>query len=528
MQRVETTVLVIGGGPVGLTLALELGQRGIPTLVVEPRTELDPLRPRAKTTSIRTMEHFRRLKIAEAVRRRAYLPVGWSQAVRFGRTVLGPEIWRFEGVFGLVPGQDRRWAEAGQQIPQFQVEAALREAVAALPCVSVWYGWRFEQFLEREERGATAVVANAQGEARAVAARFVAAADGAQSPVRHALGIALEGDHALRPNLNAVFTCPELTRHLEGRRAVQYWTVNPEAPGHLGPLDLEGRWWTILVGIETTRVEEVVRAIHRQIGRPLPVEVLALDPWRAHMCVAGRFQSGSVFLVGDAAHLNPPYGGHGFNTGVGDAVNLGWKLAARIQGWGGEALVASYEVERRPIAQAVVQVATENMRWLAAELAEVPQGDEARLREVIRTVKAPEFYSLGLVLGYRYERSPVIWDDGTSWPSWDPVEYRPTAHPGSRLPHTWLDASTSLYDRLGPGFTLIQVAAEAKVAAWQEAASRLGLPLAIFPYHPDLEAAWREELEAPLVLVRPDQHVAWRGDDREPPEPILRQVAGLS
>lgn len=278
MKRLETTVLVIGGGPVGLSLALELGQRGIPTLVIEPRTALDPLRPRAKATSIRTMERFRRLNVAEAVRRRAYLPVGWSQAVRFGRTVLGPEIGRFEGVFGLVPEQDRRWAEAGQQIPQFEVEAALREAVAALPSVGIWYGWRFEQLLDQEEQGATVVVANAEGQTRDIAARYVVAADGAQSPVRHALGIALEGDHALRPNLNAVFTCPELTRHLEGRRAVQYWTVNPEAPGHLGPLDLAGRWWTILVGMQTTRVEEVVRAIHRQIGRPLPVEVLALDP----------------------------------------------------------------------------------------------------------------------------------------------------------------------------------------------------------------------------------------------------------
>lgn len=245
------------------------------------------------------------------------------------------------------------------------------------------------------------------------------------------------------------------------------------------------------------------------------------------MGVASRFQSGPVFLVGDAAHLNPPYGGHGFNTGVGDTVNLGWKLAARIQGWGGEAPVASYELERRPIAHAVVQVATQNMRWLATELAQTPADDETRLRDIIRTVKAPEFYSLGLVLGYRYERSPVIWDDGTAWPSWDPVEYRPTAHPGARLPHTWLDATTSLYDRLGPGFTLVQVAPEAKVDRWQEVASRLGVPLAIFRHHPHWEAEWREELEAPLVLVRPDQHVAWRGDDHQPPELILREVAGL-
>jgi hypothetical protein len=267
------------------------------------------------------------------------------------------------------------------------------------------------------------------------------------------------------------------------------------------------------------------------VGRPIGAEVLSSDPWRNVMRHADRYKSGRVFLAGDAAHLHPPWGGHGFNTGIGDAVDIGWKLAAVLQGWGGPGLLESYEAERRPVAARTIEIAQRHSGRLAADFADPrlrdpgPEGDRARRRAgaEIQRAKHSEFHGLGLVLGSAYDDSPLIAGDGTPPLPFDTTEYVPSARPGSRLPHAWLDDRRSLYDLLGPGFTLLRLGPSADPEPMVRAARERELPLELVDLS---ERGLEPRYEAPLVLVRPDHHVAWRGGDGADPDAVLDLVRG--
>ena len=268
------------------------------------------------------------------------------------------------------------------------------------------------------------------------------------------------------------------------------------------------------------------------VGIEIDAEVLGTDPWTARMLLADRYCNCRVFLAGDAAHLNPPWGGHGFNTGIGDAVNIGWKLAAVLDGGGGESLLASYEAERRAVAEQTIQEATINMSVLAPELGNQeignsdPGGEQARraAAQAIRAAKDREFHSLGLVLGYQYAASPVIVDDGTPLAPTG-QDYKPTARPGARLPHRWLPDGASLYDRLGNGLTLLRLRDAADMAPFIASAAARRVPLTVLELHGQ---ALEERYGAPLLLVRSDQHVAWRGESVDLPtaKAIIDQVRG--
>jgi hypothetical protein len=262
------------------------------------------------------------------------------------------------------------------------------------------------------------------------------------------------------------------------------------------------------------------------------------------MLVVDRARVGRVFLVGDAAHLNPPWGGHGFNTGVGDAVDVGWKLAAVLDGWGGPGLLDAYERERRGVQEEVVRVATENMDSSPADLAALlPSTDEAdeagdaedaegaedpyaETARRIHEAKKLEFHSLGLVLGYRYDASPIVVDEGGDPPPSHPIEYIPTTYPGARLPHVWLDEpdGTSIFDVLGPEFSLLRLDPGVDVGPFEAAADALGVPLSTVDVDVSIEPS---PYDRPLLLVRPDQHVAWRGASvPDQPHAVLERVCG--
>jgi len=530
----ETEVLIVGGGPVGLSAAIELGRRGVPCLIVEPRRTVSQLRPRAKTVSARTMEHFRRWGLAERLREVAPLKVDWSHDVVFCTTLLGHEVMRFTHCFGLSPQRTDVFAEAGQQIAQPLVEEVLREAVSDLESCHLCLGWSLHT-LHQHDDGVEATMMNEQGDQRQIRASYVLGCDGARSAVRAAIGAHYVGTSDLRPNFGFVFRAPGLAKRQPHGPAVQYWVLNPACPGVMGRMDMEDQWWAGVNGVSAeTGQADPLALIHGLVGTEIDAEVLGTDPWTARMLLADHYCSGRVFLAGDAAHLNPPWGGHGFNTGIGDAVNIGWKLAAVLGGWGGDGLLASYEAERRPVAERTIGEATANMSVLAPELGSRELAASGRVGEharraaarVIQASKDREFHSLGIVLGYQYDASPVIVDDGTPHLP-ESQAYSPTARPGARLPHLWLSDGASLYDRLGNGLSLLRLRDDADVVPFIESATAHGVPLTVV----ELRGQSLEEFYgASLLLVRPDQHVAWRGTsvDRATAGTILERIRGVS
>jgi 2-polyprenyl-6-methoxyphenol hydroxylase-like FAD-dependent oxidoreductase len=511
-------VLIVGGGPVGLATALELAHHGVASIVVETRPAVSWLRPRAKTTSARTMEHFRRWGIAAAVREKAPLPQSWSHEAVFCTTLLGPEVTRFDRCFGLDLFEDDLVAEGGQQVPQPVIEQVMREALAASPSAHLASGWTVTS-VEQYGDGVVAGVSDGAGGTREIRASYVVGCDGARSVVRDAIGAKYHGSDDGRPNFNMVFRAPGLGALIPHGDAVHYWVLNPERPGVIGKMDLADMWWCIAVGVDAERGAAdpvgLVRALIGDQRATVPIEIVATDPWRARMQLADSFGQGRAFLAGDAAHLNPPWGGHGFNTGIGDAVNIGWKLAAVLRGWAPPSLLASYEAERRPVAAETIAVAAQNMATLAPELADPGLTGSAQQFQAVRPAVAAavqlakdgEFHSLPLVLGTSYAGSAIVAAGGGAQNTGSGA-YRPSAAPGNRLPHRWLGPGRSLFDLLGPEYSLLGDLAAPAAAPIVAAAGRLGIPLTAIEL--PAAASW---FDAPLVRVRPDQHVAWRGGD---------------
>jgi hypothetical protein len=272
-------------------------------------------------------------------------------------------------------------------------------------------------------------------------------------------------------------------------------------------------------GMKLSDLAAAPALVRRATGIDLPYEVLSSDEWVASALLADRYRDRRVFLAGDACHLHPPFGGYGMNMGVADAVDLGWKIAAVLQGWGGETLLASYEPERRPVHKLVLEEAVINHATLGNQLLqpgiEEDSAEGIRVRREVgarvHAAKMREFYTLGVVLGYRYDDSPVIAGDGSEPLRHDFVNYVPSARPGSLAPHAWLHDGASLYDRFGPGFTLLVTDDRdaAGVDAIRAAAAAGRIPLEVV--RPQ-EAGIAELYRARFALIRPDQHVAWRGN----------------
>jgi 2-polyprenyl-6-methoxyphenol hydroxylase-like FAD-dependent oxidoreductase len=512
----DTPVLIAGAGPVGLALAVELGLRGVECLVVEPRLRPTRLRPRAKTLNTRTMEHARRWGLAARLRAAAPLPVAWSQDVSFCTSFLGEEITRFTGVLGLA--DDGASPERGQQMPQYVLEEVLRAVVTELPEVDLRLGWRLQRLDAAGPGPVHATLCGPAGETQPVTAEYVVGADGARSVVREQIGARYVGSTALRPNTGVVFRSQQLVTAAPHPPAVQTWLLNRQTPGMMGPVDSRGLWWLIAFGVDGRSPDvDPHQLISGALGRELPVEVVSTDPWTARMELADRCRSGRVFLIGDAAHLNPPFGGHGLNTGIGDAVDLGWKLAASLAGWGAPRLLDSYEAERRPLHRRVIDEATANMATLAPELLHDgldrpgPEGDRARsaaARRITRTKRA-EYFSTDLVLGHRYADSPVL---RTSPPA--PGPWTSYAASGRRLPHHWVSPQVSTLD-LVTGTHLILTADGGLGAHAARAAAAAGLPVTVTR----LEQPLMRHLGAELLVVRPDQVVAavWPGPAPDQP-----------
>jgi 2-polyprenyl-6-methoxyphenol hydroxylase-like FAD-dependent oxidoreductase len=461
------------------------------------------------------MELYRRTGAAAEIRRRATIPATWSDQIRFCTTVTGHEITRLSGVLGLeLVGSDLT-AEGAQQVTQPIVEEALRSLLQSRAGVTTEYGSRVID-VDLEGNRPRARIEGADGSLSSISCDYLIGADGSRSVVRAALGAHYVGAAGGRPNVNITFRSSQLADLLRDRPAIHHWVLNPDFPGVIGPLALDGTWWAIATGTETIADDDEAAALVRGLaGADIDVEVIATDPWQARMLLTDSYGSGRAYLVGDAAHQNPPWGGHGFNTGVGDAVNLAWKIAGVLNGWAPAELLDSYDPERRPVAEQTIELASTNMRALSIDLTSSDLMDGGVTGETsrrtaaaaIEDLKRAEFYSLGLVLGYGYGPDAVRQSPTAE-------QYTPILAAGNRLPHSRNAAGESLFDLLGPEFTLLGRAG----GAWLAAAEARGLPLEVVD---PVEHGFSAVAPDRLVLVRPDQHVAWVGSAGSDPDSIL-------
>jgi 2-polyprenyl-6-methoxyphenol hydroxylase-like FAD-dependent oxidoreductase len=519
-------VVIVGGGPVGLLLAIELGRRGIRCLLVEQSDGAITF-PTGESLSTRSMEHFRRLGLAQRVRYAGF-PPDYRRNVRFVTRVMGHQLACFERTANDTPSGAEAAVSPESTVwcPKFFLDPLLREQAAALPTVDLRFGWRWDALEQDEQSVVAEVVELATGRRQQVDAEYLVGCDGGGSRVRQSQSVQLEGTYAEAHNLGIFFRAPTLLERNPHGPASQYWLVNRDLRGPCSAVD--GRQlWRLSVEYPPEKLDRVdaARVVRNAVGADLPVEVLEVRPWAGHRMVTETYRCGRIFLAGDSAHLMWPRGGFGLNTGIGDAVDLAWKLAATLQGWGGPGLLDTYDLERRPIGWRNANAAAENR---AAEMAvplpllleeDSPRGaaERALVGETIVRMRRKEWSSLGIQLGYRYDASSVCITDGTPAPSSDPSVYEPAARPGSRAPHAWLGDGRSTLDLFGNGFTLLAFA--------RDGVDRVGrrVPLKVVVIE-DAEIA--RLYERRFVLVRPDGHVAWRGDD-VPGDGVLDQVRGF-
>jgi len=513
-------VLIAGAGPIGLALAADLGRRGVTTLVVEKRPDV---RDSAKMiqVSVRTMEFCRQLGVAEAIWNWGF-PHEHNMDSAFVTSLRGYAIGRVPLATLAQQRHEPQSPERDIHCPQTWFDPILAAYARRFAHVTLRYECALESFVQDDDRVVVTLRDERTGERETIDAAYLVGCDGYTSTVRAALGIGMRGEPFLDLSMSVYVRIPGLrATHAQGE-AYRYLFVGPEGTwGVLTTIDGRDLYRLQLIGSSDldVRAIDVEAALRRGIGEDVPFTIEDVSFWARKMMVADRFADGRVFLAGDAAHAHPPNGGLGMNTGIGDAFDLGWKLAALVQGWGGATLLASYDIERRPACARAAEESLRNYRRLTGDtrspaIEEASEaGSAARATLGARLVAENEkaWHPLGIHLGYVYDPSPIVVPDGSARPSDDPVAYEPSAHPGARAPHAWLGPGRSTLDLFGARFTLLAFSG-ARPEAFADAARRDGLPLDVHR----IENAHAAELyAAPLVLVRPDGHVAWRGDEND-------------
>lgn len=534
--ELRVDVLIAGAGPCGLMLANELGLRNVPCLVVDPKATT-AFNPQANATQARTMEHFRRIGIARQIRALGLPgdhPTDIAYFTRFARHELArlrlPTAAQATEQIKTLAGS---WsaAELPHRVSQKYVEAVLREHAEQRSGRRIGFGWRLQSFDDTGDGVLARVAPATGGEAVTVRARYLVGADGARSGVRGALGIEMGGATGLQRQfmggkMFAIYLrAPAFYERYPHDIAWMYVSVNHERRVFMASVDGRGEFAFHAAVHPHETPEDWTHADARRIfaeasGMDIDFEVLSTGVWIAgHSLVAERYQRGRVFIAGDAAHLFTPTGGLGYNTAVGDAVNLGWKLAAVVKGLAHPSLLDSYEQERRPIGLRNTAYAREfadsvGLFEVTAELeAEGAAGEALRAQasEVLGAHVRREFNIPGVTFGERVDASPIVFGDPARAPSDQANAYHPSTEPGGRLPHRWLNGERSLYDLLGFEWTVLAPAhAAAEAARLAEAGRAAGLAVAVLPLG---EADVGDLLADGLLLVRPDQIIAWRGTE---------------
>jgi 2-polyprenyl-6-methoxyphenol hydroxylase-like FAD-dependent oxidoreductase len=533
---VETPVLIVGAGPVGLSASVLLSRHGIAHVICD-RAASTTDHPRARSINIRTLEIFRQWGIEDALRA-VSLPPAWSRQMIYTTTLAGPEHGRTStGSMAMQPGDGP--SPTGYLLSsQDRIEPILRQTAESYPTADVRFGTEFVGHVAGPD-GIRATLRDRQsGETLEVEAAYLIGADGFASSVRQSLGIDLVGETGLSHSINTYFRA-DLSRWIEDRPASLYWISGIERAGVLQPLD-GGVRWLCQIGfggqdgkMDAWTAEDSARWVRAAVGAPdVPVEVLKILPWTMSATVADRFQVGRVFLVGDAVHQLPPTGGFGMNSGVQDAHSLCWKIAAVLKGWAAPSLLDTYEAERRPVALFNIDRSVANFRAVQAVTRAALSGGAAE------AVKKAHFYGnfIGQELGFHYEAGAVI-PDGTAAPTVEnPVtDYVPVGRPGHRAPHVALRNGTGACSTLDLFETEMVLLAGPHGATWRDAAQAAAgdVPLRSWTVGAggeltDPDGDWRALYGVGpdgAVLVRPDGHVAWRGASMAPdPRPVMAQV----
>lgn len=526
----EIQVLIIGAGPVGLTLAIDLAWRGIPVTLIERRArgELPP--PKCNHTSARSMEIFRRLGVATKLRNSG-LPADFPNDCAFRTTMTGIELARIpipcrRDRYTATGGPDTWWptSEPPHRINQIFLEPVLAGHAAALPHVTLLNRTALEDFSHDGTRVTATLRDLDTGKTRTVTARYLVGCDGGHSLVRKRIGARLSGTSIVQRVQSTYIRAPDLIKRLRSERSWVNIALNPRRSGNAMAIDGRERW---VVFNYLREGETSFDAVDRDwalrtilgVGGDFNYEVLSREDWIGRRLVADRFRDGPVFICGDAAHLWVPYAGYGMNAGIADAAHLAWLLAAALKGWADPAILDAYEAERLPITEQVSHFAMNHAHEMIRQRREVPpeiedetpEGDAARARlgQAAYDLNVRQYCCGGLNFGYFYEGSPIIADDAEAPPAYTIDEFTPSTVPGCRTPFFRLDDGTPLYDRLGPDYTLLRFDRRVEIDALVAAAKLRGLPLAVC----DIDAAEAGILyDRKLVLSRPDQHIAWRGN----------------
>jgi 2-polyprenyl-6-methoxyphenol hydroxylase-like FAD-dependent oxidoreductase len=541
MGKSDAPVLIVGAGPVGLALASDLGWRGISSILVE---KSDGIIRQAKMdmVGIRSMEYCRRWGIVSLVESAGYnreYPQDCAWVTDLNGYEFGRERFPSPSAEKCPPQSPQK----RERCPQNFFDPVLRRFAERTERVDLRYEAELVDFSEREDGVISTVRHLRTGQSETIRSAYLVGTDGGASTVRQKLGIPMEGPDALTYTTNVIFRCDGLQKLHRMQPAYRYIFIGQEGTwATLVAINGRDQWRFSLVGDGEKRAyteHELRAAIVRAVGREFDFDILSILPWVRRQQVAQRYGTRRVFLAGDAAHLTSPTGGFGMNTGIQDAVNLSWKLEARLKGWGGERLLASYELEQRPVGLRNVAEATDNlMRMLNPRVSQPPKemfedspaGEKARKEfgdNYTETMRR-EWFSVGIHLGYMYEHSPIIVPDGTPQPPDTVQTYTQTARPGSRAPHVWLNKHCSTLDLFGKEFVLLRFGNDAPSGeGLAGAAKERNVPLKIVTIqHAEAGAAY----ECRLVLVRPDGQSAWRSDD-EPADPlgvidIIRGAAG--
>ncbi len=505
----------------GLALAVELGWRGVRCLLIEQGDGLIT-QPKMNEVNTRTMEFCRRWGIVDQVLNCPF-PGDFPLDTAFVTSLFGHEIGRVER-----PARNHQAPEPYspyrlQACSQYWFDPILQATARSFSSVALSYRHRVESFVQDANGVSVEVVDVSTAKRERLEADYLVGCDGAASMVRGALGIELTGQGTIGYPIHMFFRAPTLLAASGRRPATFFFTVDHEGLwGNIRIIDPVNGIWRLMVdktdGTLTPDGVDREGILRRALGRPFDVEWMGVNIWHRRSLVAERYGSGRVFLAGDSVHLLSPTGALGMNSGIADAVDLGWKLAAVLQGWGGPRLLESYDLERRPVGLRNVRMATtiyldnEEFGGPGADL-ETDDEETAQLRRRLgadlERIVGREFRTTGAQLGYRYDPSPICIPDDTPAPPDELATYVPSARPGSRAPHAWLaDGSTTL-DFFGRGFTLLRFGKAPDGLGFLNAAAARGIPFTkVAIDQPDVTALY----ERKLAIVRPDGHVVWRGD----------------